>query len=128
MSLAITSIYAALLALIYLVLLGNVGRVRSKVGPSIGPGSAALLIADRQHMNFVESVPLAILLVALVEASGAPHGWVHALGAVLLVARIVHPFGINNEKMNTLARGIGAGGTFLVILGAAITLLWRSIF
>ena len=51
----------------------------------------------------------------------------HALGAVLVIARLVHPFGISAKVMNTPARGIGAGGTFLVILAAAITLLWQAV-
>ena len=127
MPLPITSIYAALLTLILIVLVGAVGRARSHGGPSLGPGDTNLLVADRRHMNFVESVPLALLLIALVEANGGPKGWVHALGAVLLVARIIHPFGLDAKRANTAARGAGAGGTFLVLLAAAITLLWQAL-
>ena len=128
MPFAITSIYAALLGILLVVLAGNVGRMRSKSGPSLGTGSNEdLVVADRRHMNFVENVPTALLLIALVEAGGAPKGWVHALGAVLLVARLIHPFGISTKVMNLPARGIGAGGTFLTILAAAITLLWQAV-
>ena len=125
MPLPIISTYAALLTLVYIVLVGAVGRARSRGGPSLGPGDTNLMVADRRHMNFVESVPFAVLLIALVEANGGPKGWVHALGAILLVARLIHPFGLDAQRMNTPARGVGAGGTFLVMLGAAVTLLWQ---
>jgi uncharacterized membrane protein YecN with MAPEG domain len=128
MPFAITSIYAALLGILLIVLAGSVGRARSKGGPSLGTsGSDALVVADRRHMNFVENVPMALLLMALVEADGGAKGWVHALGVILLVSRLIHPFGLSTKVMNTPARGIGAGGTFFVILASAITLLWQAV-
>ena len=127
MAFSITAPYAALLGILYVVLAGLVGRARSHGGPSIGAGGPELLVADRRHMNFVENVPLALLLIALVEASGVTKGWVHALCIALVVARVVHPFGINPASAKELARGIGAGLTFLVILAASLTLLWKTV-
>jgi uncharacterized membrane protein YecN with MAPEG domain len=124
--LAITGLYAALLAIVMVVLLGNVGRLRSKKGVSLGDnGDRDLVVANRQHMNFVECVPLALILLAVVEANGASAGWVHALGIVLLVSRLIHPFGINPASMNTTCRIVGSGGTILMVLAAAITALWQ---
>ena len=126
MTLPVTSLYAALLALICVVLLGGVGRLRGNANVSLGDGGKRELIeANRRHMNFVENVPLALLLIALVEFNGASKTWVHALGGVLLIARIVHPFGISTEKMMLPARFIGAGGTVIVMLASAATLLWQ---
>ncbi|MDF2120174.1 MAPEG family protein [Roseiarcaceae bacterium H3SJ34-1] len=126
MGLTITGLYAGLLAIIMVVLLGNVGRLRSKKGVSLGDnGDRDLLIANRQHMNFVECVPLALLLLAVVEANGAPRGWVHALGIILLISRLIHPFGINPASMNTTCRIVGSGGTILMIVAAALTALWQ---
>jgi uncharacterized membrane protein YecN with MAPEG domain len=128
MPLAVTSIYAALLGLILLYLAGAVGRTRSRVQVSIGPSDREeLKIADRRHMNFVETVPFALLLIALVEANGAAKGLVHALGAALVIARVVHPFGISTTRMNHPARGIGAGATFLVILASCFILAWQAL-
>jgi uncharacterized membrane protein YecN with MAPEG domain len=127
MGFSIVAPYAAVLALIYLFLAGSVGRARSRSGPSLGPGSGDVLIADRRHMNFVENVPFALLLLSFVEASGAARGWIHALCIVLVVARVVHPFGIDPNRGNHPARAVGAGGTFLVMLAAAVTLLWKAV-
>ena len=127
MAFSITAPYAALLGSLYIVLAGLVGRARSHGGPSLGAGGSELLVADRRHMNFVENVPLALLLIAFVEASGVTKGWVHALCIALVVARAVHPSGINPASAKELARGIGAGLTFLVILAASFTLLWKAV-
>jgi uncharacterized membrane protein YecN with MAPEG domain len=126
MGLAITGLYAGLLAIIMVVLLGNVGRLRSKKGVALGDnGDSDLIIANRQHMNFIECVPLALILLAVVEANGASRGWVHALGILLLVSRLIHPFGITPVTMNTTCRIVGSGGTILMVVAAAITALWQ---
>lgn len=128
MGLTTTGLYAALLAIVMVVLLGNVGRLRSRKGISLGDnGDRDLVIATRRHMNFVECVPLALILLAVVEANGAPRGWVHTLGIVLLVSRLVHPFGINPATMNTVCRIAGSGGTILMVIAAALTALWQFV-
>ena len=122
----ITSLYAALLALICFVLGGAVGQLRGKNDIPLGDGgNKDLIIANRRHMNFVENVPLAFELMLIVELNGAKALWLHALGIVLVLSRIIHPFGLNIEKIGTPARVIGAGGTALVMLASAITLLWQ---
>jgi uncharacterized membrane protein YecN with MAPEG domain len=118
--------YAALLAILYIVLVAQVGAAR-KGNPSIGPGDDRLLVADRRHMNFVENVPLALLLIAFVEADGAAKWWVHVLCIALVAGRIAHPFGIDPARMNHPARSIGAGLTLLVMLAAAVTLAWQTV-
>ena len=126
MLILVTSLYAALLALVYFVLFGMVGRVRGQLKISLGDGgNPELIVANRRHMNFVENVPLALLLILLVEMNGATTTYVHALGAVLLASRIIHPFGLKPDNMGSMPRVIGAGGTALVILASVVTLLWQ---
>ncbi len=126
MLLATTSLYAALLAIVYLVLNGMVGFARSKTTIVLGDGGdPGLIVASRRHMNFVENVPLALILIALIEASGGSSTLVHVLGGSLLVGRLIHPFGINLVSAKTWQRGAGIGLTLLVILIAALTLLWQ---
>lgn len=68
MSLAITSFYAAVLALFYVVLAGLVIRQRFKHRVGLGTGKdVELLQAVRMHGNFAEYVPLLLILVALLE-------------------------------------------------------------
>lgn len=124
-----TSLYAGLLAIVCMVLAGMVGTLRGKKQTiSLGDGGDPdLLAAMRRHANFVEYVPLAIVLIALVELNGGSKTLIHGLGAVLLAARIIHPFGIDAADMRKMPRLIGAFASIGVILAAAVTLLWQYV-
>ena len=90
-----------------------------------GLGDPRLLAAMRRQANFVEQVPIALLLLGIVELNGASATWLHALGATLLVSRVVHPFGLDAADMRRLPRLLGALGTLLMVLAAAATALWQ---
>ena len=119
-------LYAALLAIVYLVLFGMAGAARGKANISLGDGgNRDLIVANRRHMNFVENVPLALILIGLAEISGAPKTLIHTLGIVLTLARVIHPFGLDYDVMRKVPRFIGTLGTVLVIAVSALCLLWR---
>ena len=121
MPVAITALYAGILAFIAFALAANVGWRRPGLRIPIGDGgNETLIVANRKHMNFVEHVPLALILIAIVELNGAPSVWVHSLGGALVVARLVHPFGIQANSISHPARAIGAMLTALVTVVAAI--------
>ena len=126
MPVPVTALYAALLALVGVTLQQLVGwkRLHAEVSLLDG-GNPGLREAMRRQANFVEQVPFAVLLFALIELNGAPAWWLHTLGATLLAARIVHPFGIRDDVMRVPARGIGALVTLLVVLAACGTALWQ---
>jgi uncharacterized membrane protein YecN with MAPEG domain len=128
MALQATAIYAGILGLISIVLAAFVGRARAAAKIPLGEGGdRGIVEANRRHMNFVENVPLALLLLAAVELNGSPKSWVHVLGLALLAGRIIHPFGIDADKMNTWQRGAGAGLTFLMMLACCLTLLKQGL-
>lgn len=123
----VTGLYASLLALLALFLGGAVGAMRGKKKISLGDGGdEELIVANRRHMNFVESVPFALLLMALIELSGAPKAWLHYLGAPLVLARLIHPFGLYRNNLNHPARIAGAALTALVTLACAGILIWMQ--
>jgi uncharacterized membrane protein YecN with MAPEG domain len=124
----ITALYAGMLAFIAIVLQQLVGKVRLPTKVSINDGgNPTLAAAMRRQANFIENVPLALILLALVEANGLGVGWLHALGTVLVVSRLVHPFGIHPQVMQKPARLLGALGTAIVILVAAVVALSQGI-
>ncbi len=126
MPVPVTGLYAALLAVLCVFLSAAVGRIRGQNKLRLGDvGGEAVIVANRRHMNFVENVPLALLLIALVELNSAPKLWVHGLGAVLLLCRVAHPFGLSADNAILPARVIGAAGTILVMLAAGVTLVWQ---
>jgi uncharacterized membrane protein YecN with MAPEG domain len=128
MPVPITAIYAGVLGLMFLALEIPIGLMRTRGNVSLGDGgNPDLTVAIRRHANFVEHVPLALLLMALLELNGAGHTLLYVLGALLVLARLIHPFGLDIHVMRRPPRGLGAATTSLVILVASAVLIWRAI-
>lgn len=116
----ITILYAGILGLMAVLLGATAGIKRGKAGISIGDGGdRELLLRMRRHANFVENVPLALILFALLEMQGVSATAVHALGATLVIGRVLHALGFN-EDIRNIARGIGAGLSTLSIVVASV--------
>ena len=123
----ITGIYVALLALLGLALQLHVGRERLRAGISLYHGDdESLAVAMRRQANFVEQVPIALVLLAVLELNGAGALWLHSLGSALLVARVIHPLGLEMHDFNRMPRLIGAVGTLLIVLLASGKALWLA--
>ncbi|HKA15396.1 MAG TPA: MAPEG family protein [Myxococcota bacterium] len=121
----ITALYAGILALIATALGGVIGPMRARTGISILHGeNMVLATAIRRHGNFIESVPIALILLGFLELNGASPGLLHGLGIALVLCRIAHPIGLKHDNVRHPLRGIGAGGTALVTLIAAVMLIW----
>lgn len=116
----ITGFYAGILGLFFFALTANVSARRGKLGISLHDGGdAGLNLAIRRHANFAEVVPLALLLIALLEMNGGPDLGIHVLGLALTLVRLVHPFGINAENPMKFFRFCGGFGTGMVTVAAA---------
>lgn len=119
--LIVTALYAGILGLISLGVSFSAGSLRGKKNIVLGDGGdRGLLLAMRRHANFVEYVPLALILIGLLELNGVNHTAIHALGASLVVARLAHAFGINADTMKSPGRLVGAVVTALVTVVASI--------
>lgn len=121
MQLTITTLYTLPLALIWLTLWMGVTAARPGFNQSIGDGGRPeLLLKIRRHGNFIEWVPFVLLLMILAEAQGAGALWLHAAGALLLLGRLAHPFGLKIERADHPLRYVGNGSN---LLAAALLLL-----
>ena len=119
--LTITALYASLLALVFLGLSFNIIRLRFKLKVGVGDGGQRMLTkAIRVHGNFSEYIPLALILLASYEFSGAETLWLHVLGATLLIGRILHAIGLTKSIGTSLPRVVGTLATFIVLLILAI--------
>ncbi len=126
---AITTAYAAILALIFmgLTIWVSMARLRFRINHGDG-GNIVLNRRIRAHANFAEYVPLILLLVALLEAGGAGRFTIHALLLPLTIARIMHPIGMVARDFTARQftfRGPGAAVTWAVMVVAAVLLLIR---
>ena len=86
MSLTITSIYASALGIVFLGLMVAVIHMRAKTGISLSHGdNIALMERSRRYGNFVETAPIALILLVLMEIGGASGTLLHSVGGLLLV-------------------------------------------
>ena len=79
-----------------------------------------LAIAARCHHNFVENVPIALLLAAVVELNGGNRKVLNGSLGALLVVRILHvELGLRGPKSLSNGRPIGYFGTLGFLGGMA---------
>jgi uncharacterized protein len=117
----ISLLYAGILGLIALGVAFPAGWLRGKKNVSVGDGGDInLLLAMRRHANFVEWVPLALILLALLELNGVRPAAIHTLGATLVVARLAHAFGIRADTVQSPGRFLGALLTALAVLVCSV--------
>jgi uncharacterized membrane protein YecN with MAPEG domain len=128
MTAPITGIYAAIAGMMALLLASWVVRARRRFKTSLGTGKEpAVEMAVRVHANFIEYVPLALLLMLVGELNGLGAPVLHGAGVVLLASRVLHAVGLGRSPGRSFGRFYGTAGTWLVILGLSLALLARSL-
>lgn len=128
-SIAAVGIYAGIMGLILLWLATFVGNWRRQLKISIGDGGNLDLIrAMRGQANFVEYVPLVLLLMLIAAIGGAPAIAIHGMGLPLVAARILHGLHFSKPGQPGWMRGAGAGITLLVLALGSIGLAGHGIW
>jgi uncharacterized membrane protein YecN with MAPEG domain len=94
-------------------------RGGSKISLGDG-GQAPMLRRIRGHANFAEYVPLALVLMAVLELSHLSPLLLHALGVTLLAARLLHGIALSFSEQFFLGRFWGTLLTFVVVLAGAV--------
>ena len=121
-------ITAGLLGLLLLFLSGYViaGRVKFKIDIGDG-GNEQMRQRIRAQANFAEYVPLALILIIMVEINTIGAGWMPAAMAVtLVVARLWHAQGLLSSPGTSTGRFMGTNLTALVILVGAVAAMGRG--
>lgn len=121
------ALYAALNALIMLVLGILVVRARVKTRTEIGDGSnPALMGAIRAHGNNSEYVPVALLLMLILIPLQANTLVIHAIGGTLTLGRILHAIGLSRNVGTSLPRFLGMILTWISYLIAITAVIWLT--
>jgi uncharacterized protein len=95
----------------------RIGRMRLAEKIFVGDGGNPRLLARmRAQLNFAEYVPLVLILIGLVELAAGTSFWLWVVGAVFLLGRVLHAFGMDGWG---LGRRIGIAVTILTMLGLA---------
>ncbi len=121
---SIVPIYAAIFAVLFVVLSIRVIRSRRSARVAIGAGgNAALERRIRVQGNFAEYVPLALILFAFIELQGWSRWLIHGLCLALLAGRLLHAYGVSQDPEDFRIRVSAMILTFTSLLVAAILLL-----
>ncbi len=121
MTFAVTPLYALPLAAIFLVLFFRTSAQRTALNLSIGDGdNADMLLRIRHHGNFVEWTSMILILMILAEGMGAPALYLHISGALLLIGRIAHPFGLKKDNAAHPLRYVGNGTNILATVNTMV--------
>ncbi len=114
----ITALYASICALILIILSLNVIKLRRGEQVSLGDGEVqALKVAIAAHSNASQYIPIALLLIFMLEYNGAFAVLVHLAGIMLIAGRILHARGITTAFKG---RVLGMQITIWTILSLAI--------
>jgi uncharacterized membrane protein YecN with MAPEG domain len=117
----VTPFYAGLLAVLFFILSLRVVALRSRV--SLGDGGDPIVLRRmRGHANFAEYVMMALLELQHVAA------WqLHAMGAALLLGRLLHGIAFSFTQKWWFGRFFGTALTLLVVVAAAVQCVAQSL-
>jgi uncharacterized membrane protein YecN with MAPEG domain len=126
MPVAVTALYAGILAILVVALAINVTVHRAKLRIALGDGgNAVMLRMIRIHANAAEYVPLAIGLMLAYELNGGSHIALHVIGIALIAARILQSWNMWVTEVARFGRISGQTLTWPSIAVLAVLNLWR---
>ncbi|MEL6528860.1 MAG: MAPEG family protein [Pseudomonadota bacterium] len=127
MSLSITAVTAAVMALLLLATAIETVSKRLKLKAAFGDADdPALIAATRSHGNLAEHAPIVLIMLGLLELGGANSTLLISTAAAFVLGRFAHVVGLHQPSepgKAPLARQIGVILTWLTILVLAILLL-----
>ncbi len=98
----------------------RIGKLRHAHGVSAGDGgNEAIMRRMRAQSNFIENVPLALILIGLVEMAGKGGAWLAPVGAIFMLGRVLHGLGMDAAGPQW-GRMVGTLTAMLLSLGLAI--------
>ena len=129
MILPITLTIAGAAAILHIWLAARVSRLRRLFKIGVGDsGNEALLRRIRAHGNYVENMPLFLILLGFVELAGGDQRVLWAAAIAFILARICHAFGMDGPtKFRLRVIGMAVSTLALIVLaGYAIFIGYRA--
>jgi len=121
-----TPIYAGLLAMIVIYLAYRVTLFRRKEQKGIDQTgcSESMQRAIRVHANALENIPLALLLMLMLELNHLNPIILNIVGCMLVAGRLLHARGLSGSSGVSFGRYYGTLLTWLSILSMAVLNIW----
>ena len=124
MLIQITLLYAGILGFLLVALSFNVMYHWVRVTGGGHETDQSMRRAERVLSSFVEYVPMALILLLLIELKGAPALILHGLGLMLVASRLLHAYGSNQMVGAGLLRFIGTQLTFVMMMIASLACVY----
>ena len=122
----ITAVYASLLGLLVVLLSLVVVKLRRSLRIGIGDGgNRDLQRAIRVQGNATEYIPLFLILLAAFELNRGAPIFLHTMGAVFFLGRMLHAWGLYGTAGASTARVMGTIATMSVLVAMAVANIWR---
>lgn len=124
------ALYAALNALIMLVLSILVVRARVRTKTTVGDGGKPEMAGPlRAHGNNSEYVPVALILMwALASPLGGSIWMIHGVGAPLTAGRLLHAFGLSRSTGPSTLRVLGMTLTWIAYIVGIASIFYVVLF
>jgi len=121
----VTVLYAGIFGLMSVALANLVLYARVRPGQPEWRGDATM----RVQGNFIENVPLALIVMYAAELTGVGAAAIHAFGCSLVLLRVLHIWGLDRGPGANVnyPRLIGAQGTFLLLSVMSVTAVYRFV-
>lgn len=119
MTLPITALTAAIVAIMLLATAFDTVRQRLRAKAAFGDkGDAALIRASRSHGNLAEHAPIVVIMIGVLEMVPVNHWALTAIAVFFLAGRALHILGLYGQKEGgpPLARSLGVVFTWLTML------------
>lgn len=123
-----TTLYAAGLGFLFFLVSLRTLLLRRKLRIRLGDaGIPEMLRSMRVHANFAEYVLLCLGLMCLAKVQAAPIWLIHAIGLALLIARLAHAYGVNQQQEKIAFRVIGMSLTLITLLVTSSYLIFNHL-
>jgi hypothetical protein len=120
------ALYVGLLVIVMLGLKLFVGNRRGVHKIPSGETTPEFSRFLRVQHNAVEDVPILAVGIVTLALLGLPAWYIHMSGGVLVVARVLHAFGLARSGGFSFGRVVGTIGTLLVYLAVAGALVFHA--
>jgi uncharacterized membrane protein YecN with MAPEG domain len=119
-----TLFFASLFGILHVIFTLRVGAYRLKNKINLGDGDdKELRNRIRAHGNFIENVPIALLLLLLNDLHGTSTAVLISVGTILLISRLTHYLTIASRHLPRVLRPLSMIGTLGSILVSALGLV-----
>jgi uncharacterized membrane protein YecN with MAPEG domain len=106
----------------------RIGKLRHALKIGVGDGGNELIMRRmRAQANFLEAAPLTLLLFGLIELAGKGGAWLAPLGAIFLLGRIAHAYGMDSDTSFKPGRPIGMLTSMITQLVLVITAIGTAL-